>query len=106
LSFSNAFGICLTTDIWTSQANQVYMTVIAHFIDVKNNKIKNFVLETKEFSGNHTVECIVERLENLGNECSITDKIVCLVSDNCSTMRRVGIDFDKDIISLILLDMY
>ncbi|CAF4433214.1 unnamed protein product [Rotaria sp. Silwood2] len=56
-------GICLTTDICTSQANQAYMTITAHFIDLKNKKIKNFVLETKEFTGNHTAERIVESLE-------------------------------------------
>ncbi|CAF5135830.1 unnamed protein product [Rotaria sp. Silwood1] len=43
-------GICLTTDIWTSQANQAYMTITVHFIDLKNNKIKNFAPETREFS--------------------------------------------------------
>ncbi|CAF4717369.1 unnamed protein product [Rotaria sp. Silwood2] len=82
-------GICLTTDIWTSQANQAYMTVTAHFVDLKNNKIKNFVLETKEFSGNHTAERIVERLNNICIDWSISDKIVCLVTDTCNTMRKV-----------------
>ena len=82
------------------------MTVTAHFIDVKNNKIKNFVLETKEFSGNHTAERIVERLEELCNEWSISDKIKCLISDNCSTMRKVGIDFGKGIISFIFSGLY
>ncbi|CAF3621707.1 unnamed protein product [Rotaria sordida] len=44
-------NICLTTDIWTSQANQAYMTIIAHFIDLKNNKIKNVVLVILEHFG-------------------------------------------------------
>ena len=101
VSFSNALGICLTTDIWTSQANQTYMTVTAHFIDVKNNKITNFVLETKEFSGNHIDERIVERLEALCSEWSIIDKILCLVSDNCSTVRKVGVNFGKCITSFV-----
>ncbi|CAF4128237.1 unnamed protein product [Rotaria sordida] len=88
-------GICLTINIWTSQANQAYMSVTAHFVDLKNNKIKNFVLETKKFSGNHTVERIVERLNTICIDWSISDKIVCLVTDTCNTMRKVGKDFGK-----------
>ncbi|CAF3855890.1 unnamed protein product [Rotaria sp. Silwood1] len=64
-------GICLTTDIWTSQANQAYMTITAHFIE------------------NRTAERIVERLESICDKWSISDKIICLVSDTCPTMRKV-----------------
>ncbi|CAF1529976.1 unnamed protein product [Rotaria sordida] len=46
-----ALNIYLTTDIWTSQANQAYMTITAHFIDLKNNKIKNVVLVILEHFG-------------------------------------------------------
>ncbi|CAF3929821.1 unnamed protein product [Rotaria sp. Silwood1] len=95
-------GICLTTDIWTSQANQAYMTITAHFIDLKNKKIKNFVLETKEFTENRTAERIVERLESICDKWSISDKIICLVSDTCPTMRKVGVEFGKGLILLII----
>lgn len=88
-------GICLTTDIWTSQSNQAYMTVTAHFVNIAENRMKCFVLETTEFSGNHTAERIVERLENICIEWSILDKVVCLVSDTCNVMRKVGTDFSK-----------
>ncbi|CAF1470068.1 unnamed protein product [Rotaria sordida] len=62
--------------------------------------------QTKEFSGNHTAERIVERLEDLCNKWPISDKIICLVSDNCSTMRKVEIDFGKGIISFIFSGLY
>jgi hypothetical protein len=88
-------GVCLTTDIWTSQSNQAYMTVTAHFIDITGSRMKSFVLETTEFSGNHTAERIVERLENICIEWSILDKVVCLVSDTCNVMKKVGTDFSK-----------
>ena len=86
-------GICLTTDIWTSDANQAYMTVTAHFIDVKNKKTKNFVIDTKEFDGSHTAERIVQRLDEICDEWSISDKVICLVSDTCNTMKKVGQEF-------------
>jgi hypothetical protein len=81
------------------------MTVTAHFIDMKLNKLKIFVLETKEFTGNHTAERIVERLEDICSDWSITDKIVCLVSDTCPTMRKVGKDFGKGMISFIFSNL-
>lgn len=88
-------GVCLTTDIWTSQSNQAYMTVTAHFVDGSSGRLKSFVLETTEFSGNHTADRIVERLENICIDWSILDKVVCLVTDTCNVMRKVGVDFCK-----------
>lgn len=88
-------GICLTTDIWTSDANQAYMTVTAHFIDIQNKKAKIFVLDTKEFYGSHTAERIVERLDEICDVWSISDKVICLISDTCNTMKKVGQTFGK-----------
>lgn len=85
---SNFLGICLTTDIWTSQANQAYMTVTAHIVDTNSSRIKCYVLETTEFPGSHTAERIVDRLGNICIEWCILDKIVCLVSDTCNTMKK------------------
>ncbi len=71
------------------------MTVTAHIVDTNNSRIKCYVLETTEFPGNHTAERIVDRLENICIEWSILDKIVCLVSDTCNLMKKVGFDFSK-----------
>jgi hypothetical protein len=88
-------AVSLTTDIWTSQANQAYMSVTAHFVLPADNKLKCYVLETTEFTGNHTAERIVDRLENICIDWSILDKVVYLVSDTCNVMRKVGTDFSK-----------
>ncbi|CAF1541740.1 unnamed protein product [Adineta ricciae] len=90
-----ATSVCLTTDIWTPQSNEAYMTVTVHFVDTSNSKLKSFVLETTEFSGNHTAQQIVERLENICIDWPILDKVVCLVSDTCNVMRNLGNDFAK-----------
>jgi len=71
------------------------MTVTAHIVDPTNNRGKCYVLETTEFSGNHTAERIVDRLENICINWCIIDKVVCLVSDTCNVMRKVGVDFSK-----------
>jgi hypothetical protein len=71
------------------------MTVTAHVIDPTMSQAKCYVLETTEFSGNHTAERISDRLENICIDWCILDKIVCLVSDTCNVMRKVGNDFSK-----------
>ncbi|CAF0798395.1 unnamed protein product [Didymodactylos carnosus] len=90
----SALGICLTTDNWSSDSNQAYITVTAHIITC-NYEQKNFVLETIDFTGNHTADRIVQHLQDLAIEWPIFDKIICLVSDNCATMVKVSRDFNK-----------
>ncbi|CAF1969202.1 unnamed protein product [Rotaria magnacalcarata] len=97
-----ASAVCLTTDIWTSQCNQSYITVTAHIVDLNENKIKHFVLETTEFSGNHAAQRIVERLDEICIEWAIAHKVVRIVSDTCNTMRRTGLDFKKGLIIIQL----
>ncbi|CAF0964775.1 unnamed protein product [Didymodactylos carnosus] len=92
----SALGICLTTDNWSSDSNQAYITVTAH-ITASNYEEKNFVFETIDFTRNHTADRIVQHLQDLAIEWSIFDKIICLVSDNCATMVKVGRDFNKGV---------
>lgn len=48
-----ASAICLTTDAWTSQTNQSYMAVTAHFID-EETKLQSKLLCCEEFSEKHS----------------------------------------------------
>ncbi|CAF4983738.1 unnamed protein product [Rotaria sp. Silwood1] len=72
-------------------------TTIERVFSSSKNTItdKRTRLDTKEFSGYHAAERIVERLNEICNDWSIGDKIVCLVSDNCNTIKKVGKDFQK-----------
>ena len=71
------------------------MTITAHLVDPIDTRLKSYVLETTEFSGDHTTERIIDRLENVCIDWCILDKIVCLVSDTCNVMKNVGADFSK-----------
>ncbi len=37
---------CLTTDMWTSRATEMYITMTCHYIDKKNMELKSAVLNT------------------------------------------------------------
>lgn len=52
--FDNSCLYGVTTDAWTSGANQSYVTYTLHM--VKNYELVSFVLSTKELSESHTAE--------------------------------------------------
>ncbi|CAF4454942.1 unnamed protein product [Didymodactylos carnosus] len=72
----DSLGICITTDNWTSDCNQPYITVTSHLI-TSNYELKTFVLQTTQFSGNHTADRITQALQDICIEWGILDKIVC-----------------------------
>ncbi|CAF1294550.1 unnamed protein product [Didymodactylos carnosus] len=90
----NTNGVCLTMDGWSSQTGQAYLTVTAHFI-TKDYVLKSVVLVTIEFEGNHTSERCNAFLEELCIEWLIFHLITCLVSDNCSAMKKTGVMFGR-----------
>ncbi|XP_017480716.1 PREDICTED: zinc finger BED domain-containing protein 1-like [Rhagoletis zephyria] len=79
----------ITTDCWTSRANENYLTVTCHFI-TDNCKLQVAVLSTnKLLSGtNHSAENISETLRNVLSEWSILHKVTSLVTDNAASMLK------------------
>ena len=77
--------IALTTDIWTSRQTLSYCCVTAHFLTT-DWELKSTVLETFEFSTEHTGDHIAQELLRVTSDWNVTDKIVCVVTDNASNM--------------------
>ncbi|XP_054744518.1 E3 SUMO-protein ligase ZBED1-like [Anastrepha obliqua] len=69
----------ITTDMWTSLANESYMTVTCSFITDSYCLID----ET-----NHTAKNIADTLQAVCNEWGIFDKITAIVTDNASSMIK------------------
>lgn len=59
--FSSVNHVSITTDMWTSVANQGYITLTAHF--VYKNALKTAVLESMQIEGRHTAEAIKDHLQ-------------------------------------------
>ena len=82
--------IALTSDIWTSCANDAYISLTAHFI---NNewKMVSCVLATSPFPGHHTALNIVEKLKEIIASYGLQEsQLVALVHDQGSNMRLSG----------------
>lgn len=87
-SLNKANHISLTSDMWTSAANQGYLSVTAHFIN--ENKLESAVLCTLQVSERHTAENIAKHIKDILAEWNISDKCFSIVTDNASVMIDVA----------------
>ena len=77
--------VAITTDIWTSLQTKAYCCMTIHYIS-KDWELKTSVIETFEFPEAHTGDNIASELQRVTTDWQITDKVVCVVTDNASNM--------------------
>ena len=78
----------ITTDSWTSRANQAYCCVTIHYITY-DYMLRSHLLETKEFSDSHTSENVVEELKSILEHWELSaEKVTAATNDNCANMVR------------------
>ena len=78
--------VAITTDCWTSAAQEGYLTCTAHFLDKLWNP-RNYVLATKRVEERHTGENLALELRTIMAKFDINDsQIIGLVTDNASNM--------------------
>nr|CAI5850359.1 unnamed protein product [Callosobruchus analis] len=80
LRIRNSLAISITTDSWTSIANQNFVGITAHWIN--EGKMESHLLECVEFSDRHTASNLTNLLQKVFSEWEITGKICCVVTDN------------------------
>ena len=76
---NNTTHIALTTDIWTSLQTKSYCCITAHYI-TDTWELKSAVLETFDFSSEHTADNIASEILRVTTEWNIDSKIVCVVT--------------------------
>ncbi|XP_064468535.1 E3 SUMO-protein ligase ZBED1-like [Ornithodoros turicata] len=84
-------SMSFTSDMWTSQANDSYISLTCHFTDA-NFTVKRYSLDTSLFSGRHTAAQIAEVLDNLVQSWNIPDDEfpVYIVTDNARNFRAAA----------------
>ena len=86
----------LTTDIWTSFANDAYISLTTHFID-DCWQMKSYTLTTYSFPEQHTGDNIVEKLKEVVREYDIDDSsIFAIVHDQGSNFQWAGRLLEND----------
>ena len=76
----------LTSDLWTSQATEGYITPTCHFVSSSTGKLETAVLGTMCMVTNHTADNIATTLKHITDEWDISDKVCCIVTDNANNI--------------------
>ena len=75
----------LTTDIWTSEAKDSFISLTLHFLNMDFEQ-KMVVLSCFPFNVSHAAESILETVTEKLNVYEVADKIHCFVRDNAPNM--------------------
>ena len=75
----------LTTDIWTSEANDSFLSLTLHYLNAEFQP-KMVVLDCIPFNAEHTAENILHLIEEKLDPYQLSDKIHFFVRDNAANM--------------------
>ncbi|XP_036343171.1 zinc finger BED domain-containing protein 1-like [Rhagoletis pomonella] len=81
-----ASAVCLSTDAWTSRANQSYIAVTAHFVEPEKGILKSHLIACIENAERHTSDNLCATLRKIMDEWEISNKITAVVSDNAANI--------------------
>ena len=83
-------GVALTSDVWTSNTMEVYISVTAHFISA-DWEMRSCVLQTKHFPERHTGQNISEAIQDTVTSFDIeVSKVKGVVHDTCANAELAG----------------
>ncbi|XP_039969731.1 E3 SUMO-protein ligase ZBED1-like [Bactrocera tryoni] len=79
--------VAITTDLWTSKANEGYITVTCHLV-LNSFTLESAILATRQLldTTNHNAINISETLKGVLDDWGVTNKVVCVVTDNDAVM--------------------
>ncbi|XP_063384882.1 E3 SUMO-protein ligase ZBED1-like [Cydia fagiglandana] len=78
--------VALTTDGWSSDPNDNYISVTAHFINQEAD-LKAYALECAQYSDRHTAENLAQQLKKICDDWEISHKIVSVSTDNANNVK-------------------
>ncbi|XP_033173496.1 zinc finger BED domain-containing protein 1-like [Drosophila mauritiana] len=81
-----ASAVCLTTDCWTSLANESYIAVTAHFIESEATVMSSHMIACEAFVEQHSGQNLCAFLQKIAERWSIENKISAVVSDNAANI--------------------
>ncbi|XP_060605586.1 zinc finger BED domain-containing protein 4-like [Ruditapes philippinarum] len=82
-------SVSLTTDTWTSNATDSYMTITEHHL-TDDWVMESNVLMTREMQERHTGENLANKLKDCVSEFGLENKIGSIVHDNARNMQSAS----------------
>ena len=84
---SAASSVALTSDIWSSNAKEDYISVVAHFVSA-DWELQKKVIGLRLIEVKHTGENIAERVACVVEEFGLIDKVFSVTLDNASSNAK------------------
>jgi hypothetical protein len=81
---SNVAHVSITTDGWTSNTTESYVTVTCHFIE--QWQLHSVVLQTRAVNDRHTAANLADLMKATVDEWGLSGKVVACVHDNASNI--------------------
>jgi hypothetical protein len=81
---SSVSSVCVTSDIWSGNAKEDYISVVAHFVNV-DWQLDKRLLALRLIDESHTGAAIAERISMVVEEYGLPDKIFAITLYNASS---------------------
>ena len=85
-------SVCLTSDIWSGNAKEDYITVVAHYI-TSDWELKKSVISFKLIEVSHNGINIVECISGVLRDWGLLDKVFSVSLDNASANTSAMLTF-------------
>ncbi|CAN6271926.1 unnamed protein product [Urochloa humidicola] len=86
-SLTSCSSVSLTSDIWSGNAKEDYISVVAHYVGADWELHKN-VIGFRLIDASHTGENIAEKIASVVEEFSLIDKVFAVSLDNASANSK------------------
>lgn len=76
---------CITFDIWTSRAQDSYISLTVHYVDTHDWSLRDLRLGAHPFPGSHDAESMADKIKELLRDWELPlEKLVAVTCDNAS----------------------
>ena len=84
ISSASVNCVCLTSDIWSGNAKEDYLSVVAHYIN-SDWQLEKRVLGLRLIDCSHNGQNIVYRVASIFADYGLTEKVFAITLDNASS---------------------
>ena len=86
-SLKNVSSVALTSDIWSGNAKEDYLSVVAHYVN-SDWQLEKRILALKLIDVSHSARNIAERVLAVCEDYGISDKVFSITLDNASANTK------------------
>jgi hypothetical protein len=86
-SFKSVSSVALTSDIWSGNAKEDYLSVVAHYVNV-DWCLEKRIIGMRLIDVSHNADNIADRIHSVVAEFGLTDKIFAVTLDNAAANTK------------------